>query len=195
MNPSFLCHQDWNSHDNQIRSSQHVNSSYSYWDLLYLKSLEFYLKPLNITVLTPLQKKPCTDRGLTDSQKSEKEKNIGNTIIRRYPSYTDQLMQVGIPDNQKGTTAGDLYDINYDFNYVITCWAQAVIYSNLVIFYNIDYVINYDIDFWPIRHHIRHLSFLLLRLQSTLFMCRRYPMFTEGWFARRFECHATSLRR
>ena len=51
MNPSFLCHQHWNSHDNQIRSSQHVNPSYSYWDLLYLKSLEFYLKPLNITVL------------------------------------------------------------------------------------------------------------------------------------------------
>ena len=54
MNPSFLCHQHWNSHDNQIRSSQHVNPSYSYWDLLYLKSLEFYLKPLNITVLVSI---------------------------------------------------------------------------------------------------------------------------------------------
>ena len=27
----------------------------------------------------------------------------------------------------------------------------------------------------------------------TLLMGRRYPMFTEGWFARRFHCHATSL--
>ena len=122
--------------------SNHWNFISNHWTSVYLLLFK---------------KKPCTDRGLTDSQKSEKEKNIGNTIIRRYPSYTDQLMQVGIPDNQKGTTAGDLYDINYDFNYVITCWAQAVIYSNLVIFYNIDY----DIDFWPIRHHIRHLSFLL----------------------------------
>ena len=124
--------------------SNHWNFISNHWTSLYLLLFK---------------KNPCTDRGLTDSQKSEKEKNIGNTIIRRYPSYTDQLMQVGIPDNQKGTTAGDLYDINYDFNYVITCWAQAVIYSNLVIFYNIDYVINYDIDFWPIRHHIRHLSY------------------------------------
>ena len=29
----------------------------------------------------------------------------------------------------------------------------------------------------------------------TLLMGRRYPMFTEGWFARRFKRHATSLRR
>ena len=50
MIPSFLSHQHWNSHDNQIRSSQHVNPSYIYWDLLYLKWLEFYLKLLNITV-------------------------------------------------------------------------------------------------------------------------------------------------
>ena len=50
MNPSFLYRQQWNYHDDQTWSSQHVNPSYDYLDLLYLKSLEFYLKPLNMTV-------------------------------------------------------------------------------------------------------------------------------------------------
>ena len=30
---------------------------------------------------------------------------------------------------------------------------------------------------------------------TALLMGRRYPMFTEGWFAWRFECHTTYLRR
>ena len=50
MDTTFLCHLHWNSHDNQIWSSQHVNPSYNSRDLLCLKSLEFYLKPLKATV-------------------------------------------------------------------------------------------------------------------------------------------------
>ena len=58
MDTTFLYHLHWNFHDSQIWSSQNVNPSYNQWDLLCLKSLEFdlkllefYLKPLEATVL------------------------------------------------------------------------------------------------------------------------------------------------
>ena len=50
MDTTFLYHLHWNFHDSQIWSSQNVNPRYNQRDLLCLKSLEFYLKPLKATV-------------------------------------------------------------------------------------------------------------------------------------------------
>ena len=45
-----------------------------------------------------------------------------------------------------------------------------------------------------LKGQLYHVGARSLIFCTTLLMGRRYPMFTEGWFARRFQCHATSLR-